>query len=416
MRISGNGDSVRLSYTPPPAGAKERQEWVKDTLELSNAEVKTSNPEGWAAKQSKMRKSPFVFFRGSGTLYYLDLAERCPPSKGEPRLRLNGDIHPENFGTYTSTKDRLLYDLNDFDETVKSGPFSWDVRRGVTGWMLAAGEAGHDAARVGEAFYEGFSEQIREFAKHGGERSFRVDEKHSEGPVRELLEEMSEKDPHSYVDKLTDDEDHFVEGNPNLIRKPDYRKVLENKLDREFDDVALKTDAGTASLGLTRLFAVQDDELLELKQELRSSLDGVPYVVVGGGKDRARQIAAAATALPAEPYPELDSFLIAPSSVGAVLPRAGGSTSFLVRERPGLKAALELDELSEADMRSAAYVQGQLVAAAMARQKVGKKKAAEAISRFLDQHSKFADDLLKDCAVSVKRVQQDYRAFQAQQT
>lgn len=411
MQISGR-DSVRLSYTLPPAGAAERKEWVKDTLELSNAEVVQGNPEGWAAKQRKMAQSPFVFFRGSSTLYYLDLAERCPPAKDEPRLRLNGDIHPENFGTYTSARDHLIYDLNDFDETVKSGPFSWDVRRGVTGWMLAAGQAGHDEAKVGEAFYEGFREQIREFAKEGGEKSFRVDVKHSEGPVQDLLEEMSEKDPHQYVEKLTDDEEHFI-ADDNLIRKPDYCKVLDKKLDRELDDVALKTDAGTASLGLTRLFALQDDELLELKQELRSALDGVPFIVVGGGKDRAREVAAAATALPSEPYPELDSFLIAPSAVGAVAPRPGGSTSFLVRERPGLKAALELDELSEADMRSAARLQGQLVAAAMARQKVGKKKAAEVIYGFLKSNPEFGDQLQKDCAVSARQVRSDYRAFKA---
>src|SRR6516162_3280234 len=83
---------------------------------------------------SRMAESPFAFFRGSAIVQAHDL-------KGTPSAGLTvqccGDCHLMNFGGFATPERELIFDINDFDETLP-GPFEWDVKRLATSFVLAA--------------------------------------------------------------------------------------------------------------------------------------------------------------------------------------------------------------------------------------------------------------------------------------
>src|SRR5439155_22486896 len=88
-----------------------------------------------------------------------------PPASGF-RVQLCGDAHLSNFGVFGSPERRLVFDVNDFDETLP-GPFEWDVKRLVASLVVAGrdnGFAAPDARRVAVATAAGDRKAMREFA------------------------------------------------------------------------------------------------------------------------------------------------------------------------------------------------------------------------------------------------------------
>ncbi|HEY8169019.1 MAG TPA: DUF2252 domain-containing protein [Candidatus Limnocylindrales bacterium] len=103
-------------------------------------------------RMGRMVASPFAFLRGSAAVMAADLAST--PTMGE-NVQLCGDAHLANFGIYASPERRLVFDLNDFDET-HIGPWEWDIKRLAASFMVAARE-------------NGFSEAVcRDVARHVG--------------------------------------------------------------------------------------------------------------------------------------------------------------------------------------------------------------------------------------------------------
>ena len=97
-------------------------------------------------RYGRMLRSPFVFFRGTAGLMAHDLA--CEGSSGLT-VQLCGDAHLLNFGVFGSPERTLVFDLNDFDETLP-GPFEWDVKRLVASTVLAARSRGFKPKRQRE--------------------------------------------------------------------------------------------------------------------------------------------------------------------------------------------------------------------------------------------------------------------------
>lgn len=93
-----------------------------------------------AVRVGRMISSPFAFLRGSAALMGADLAGA--PKTGVD-VQICGDAHASNFGLYASPERRLVFDLNDFDETVH-GPWEWDLRRLATSIIVAGREGGAD--------------------------------------------------------------------------------------------------------------------------------------------------------------------------------------------------------------------------------------------------------------------------------
>jgi uncharacterized protein (DUF2252 family) len=88
----------------------------------------------------RMSASPFAFYRGSAVLMAADLA---PLPRTELTVQLCGDAHLSNFGLYGSPERELLFDVNDFDETLP-GPFEWDLKRLAASFVLASRNNGFD--------------------------------------------------------------------------------------------------------------------------------------------------------------------------------------------------------------------------------------------------------------------------------
>jgi uncharacterized protein (DUF2252 family) len=87
-------------------------------------------------RYGRMSASPFAFYRGAAYVMASDLAGS--PHTGT-RVQLCGDAHLGNFGAFASPERKLLFDLNDFDETLP-GPWEWDVKRLAPSVAVAARE------------------------------------------------------------------------------------------------------------------------------------------------------------------------------------------------------------------------------------------------------------------------------------
>jgi hypothetical protein len=114
----------------------------------------------------RMSASPFTFYRGAAKVMAGDLA--TTPSMGV-EAQICGDAHLSNFGFYGSPDRALVFDLNDFDETLP-GPWEWDVKRLAASFAIAARNNGfgrfdeHDlAVATAEAYRKG----VRHFAAMG---------------------------------------------------------------------------------------------------------------------------------------------------------------------------------------------------------------------------------------------------------
>ncbi len=122
----------------PPSG--------RDPLAILEAQETTRVPELVPLRHERMSESPFTFYRGAAAVMAADLA-------GEPqtglKVQLCGDAHLANFGGFASPERSLVFDLNDFDETLP-GPFEWDLKRLAASFEVAARHNGFaDKERAG---------------------------------------------------------------------------------------------------------------------------------------------------------------------------------------------------------------------------------------------------------------------------
>jgi uncharacterized protein (DUF2252 family) len=125
------------SWTPAP----DRP----DPLTLLRAEDDDRMADLVPIRWGRMSTSPFAFYRGSAVLMAADLA---PLPRTDLTVQLCGDAHLSNFGLYGSPERELLFDVNDFDETLP-GPFEWDIKRLAASFVLASRNNGfgEDVAR-----------------------------------------------------------------------------------------------------------------------------------------------------------------------------------------------------------------------------------------------------------------------------
>src|ERR1700753_3070802 len=112
-----------------------------DLLEEQNAD---REPDLVPVPHGRMMVSPFTFYRGAARVMAEDLKDT--PTAGLI-VQLCGDAHLSNFGVFGSPERRLVFDLNDFDETLP-GPFEYDVKRMVTSFVIAARDNGFSAAET----------------------------------------------------------------------------------------------------------------------------------------------------------------------------------------------------------------------------------------------------------------------------
>jgi uncharacterized protein (DUF2252 family) len=134
-----------------------------DPLELLELQATTRVPELVPVRYGRMLVSPFTFYRGAALIMAGDLA---PTPRSGLTVQLCGDAHLSNFGVFASPERRLVFDLNDFDETLP-GPWEWDVKRLAVSMLIAAINNGHpvaDQERAVLATVEAYRRAMHDFA------------------------------------------------------------------------------------------------------------------------------------------------------------------------------------------------------------------------------------------------------------
>jgi uncharacterized protein (DUF2252 family) len=135
-----------------------------DPIALLEAQARDRIPDLIPIRYSRMMASPFAFMRGSAIVMANDLAST--PKTGI-QAQLCGDAHLLNFGAYASPERALLFDLNDFDETL-AGPWEWDIKRLAASFVVAGRENGFDATdcrEAAQASVASYRQRIAEFSE-----------------------------------------------------------------------------------------------------------------------------------------------------------------------------------------------------------------------------------------------------------
>ncbi|MET0999882.1 MAG: DUF2252 domain-containing protein [Marmoricola sp.] len=140
--------------------AADRSDPVAILMDQASSRIQELVP----VRNGRMLGSAFAFYRGSAAIMAADLA-RTPTSGFQAQLC--GDAHLSNFGGYASPDRQLVFDLNDFDETLP-GPWEWDVKRLMASLVIAGRDRGfddHERATVVRAASAAYRQTMRDMAE-----------------------------------------------------------------------------------------------------------------------------------------------------------------------------------------------------------------------------------------------------------
>jgi uncharacterized protein (DUF2252 family) len=134
------GADARAEVPPAQHAQFSAAQGRRDPVEILEEQGATRVPELVPIRYGRMLVSPFTFYRGAAAVMAADLA--ATPTSGLT-VQACGDAHLMNFGLFASPERRLMFDINDFDETYP-GPWEWDVKRLAVSLEVAARENGFD--------------------------------------------------------------------------------------------------------------------------------------------------------------------------------------------------------------------------------------------------------------------------------
>jgi uncharacterized protein (DUF2252 family) len=156
-----------------------------DPVELLEAQATTRVPELVPIRYGRMLVSPFTFYRGAAKIMAADLAQ-TPHS--DLTVQCCGDAHLSNFGVFASPERKLVFDINDFDETLP-GPWEWDVKRLGVSMLIAARDNGFGAKDQDQIVLETVAQYRTAMHDFAGMANLEVWYAHME--IEPLLEEYA---------------------------------------------------------------------------------------------------------------------------------------------------------------------------------------------------------------------------------
>jgi uncharacterized protein (DUF2252 family) len=178
---------VRRSTHAAWVAAADRE----DPVAILERQALSRVPELVPIRYGRMAVSPFAFFRGAAAVMAADLA--ATPDSGL-RAQACGDAHLSNFGAFAAPDRRLVFDLNDFDESLP-GPWEWDVKRLAASFAIAGRENGLKRKQRGAAVLSAaraYREAMRAFAAQGN-----LDVWYARLDVEAVMAEIEAEDPAS---------------------------------------------------------------------------------------------------------------------------------------------------------------------------------------------------------------------------
>ncbi|MGA2714665.1 MAG: DUF2252 domain-containing protein [Bryobacteraceae bacterium] len=376
-------------------------------------------------KYARMKVSPFAFFRGAVSIMAADLA-RLPHSS--LLVQLCGDAHVQNLGSFAAPDGKLVFDLNDFDETIP-GPWEWDVKRMATSLVLAGRESGHGHAHCYTAAAAFVSSYCRAIDAFSGQpvlqvARYQVHREERIAPIHAALRQSERARPLDLLKRFTvpgSKGRHFLDQPPLFHRirgqaahrvltslRP-YRESLVPDHRHLFDllrpvDVGFKV-VGTGSVGL-RDYVVylegngpRDPLFLQIKQEVASAyspfLSGTSFVTAAPGHHQGRRVAEGQRAI--QPRSDL---LLGWTTMG--------SHQYLVRQLNDHKGKVDLQLLRGSGLKNLALVAGELLARGHAR-----SGDACRIRGYCGSGEKITKALGEFATEYADQTEADYRAFLA---
>jgi uncharacterized protein (DUF2252 family) len=333
-------------------------------------------------KYELMAASPFGYFRGAVPVMAADLA--VVPNTGIVS-QLCGDAHVRNLGAYAAPDGRLVFDINDFDETIR-GPFEWDLKRMAVSLVLAGRESGHkdaSARHAAELCIQRYCVQMRAFAAMPAIEvaRFQVHRLNQAEPVHVALAKAERATPKHTLEQLTQPVKasakprRFKESKPTLTRVTGsqaasvlaslaaYREMLLPERQHLLSfyrpvDVAFKV-VGTGSVGL-RDYCVYfegnsaaDPLFLQVKEEPASAYE--PWLPdAHSAHHNGQRVAEGQRAMQQQSDPFLGWTHI-------------GARQFLVRQLNDHKGSIEIADLAGGGLAAYAEVCGELLARGHAR-------------------------------------------------
>ncbi|QEE26730.1 DUF2252 domain-containing protein [Terriglobus albidus] len=374
-------------------GAQHRKSVARTELGHWDAAQRTADPRKLLAKATRgrvaaliplknerMAASAFAFFRGAAPImaFDLSLAPHTPII-----CQLCGDAHVQNLGAYEGDDGRLIFDINDFDETIR-GPFEWDIKRMTTSILLAGDDAGvhktgcHGAADIFLASYCSLMEQLARLPVLEAAR-FQVHRLHAVSSISEILRKAERSTPLHTREHLTEETArgrvfrnlppvlHRVKGERKRVVLASLRRYRESlQPERQHFlarykplDVAFKV-VGTGSVGMRDYVVYMegngaDDPLfLQIKEETSSVYS--PYLSANVIKtpNHGQRVVNGHRAMQLQSDPMLG------------YTRFEGR-DYLVRQLNDHKATLDVTHLDEAGLQQYAEVCGELLARGHAR-------------------------------------------------
>ena len=331
-------------------------------------------------KNERMAYSPFGFFRGAVPVMAYDLSQL--PNTGI-ESQLCGDAHVQNLGAYAGLDGRLIFDINDFDETLR-GPFEWDVKRMATSIQLA-GETAKVKPSCSKAaielFLTAYCGTMREFATMPvlTVARFLVHRLGSVAPVAKILQKAQHADPLLSLKQLTEktSKGRVFLSKPPVLRPvtgkeaqsvlgslAEFSKSLLPERQRffaKFRPVAVGFKVvGTGSVGLRDYCVLlegngpEDPLFLQIKQEVKSAYASYLPQKIALPKNDGQRVVEGQRAMQLQSDP-----LLGWTSIGQY--------SYLVRQLNDHKAAVDITTLKAAGLQAYATVCGEMLARGHAR-------------------------------------------------
>ena len=224
-----------------------------DPIGLLEQQAKSRLPELVPVRWGRMMVSPFTYYRGAALPMASDLA--ATPVSGLA-VQACGDAHLSNFGIFGSAERRLMFDVNDFDETLP-GPWEWDVKRLAASLEVAArgnGFPGKARRGIVAAAVARYRQAMRDFAgmtnldvwyAHADMDQLRKQFESQLQPrqrkvVQKGLAKARTRDSMQEVDKLT----QIVDGRPRIISDPPLLVPIDELMPKETDRAAVEEQFG----------------------------------------------------------------------------------------------------------------------------------------------------------------------------
>src|SRR6202789_1730489 len=404
---------------------QEQNRWrgadrTADPIDALAASTVGRVPALLALKWQRMAASPFGFFRGAVSVMAADLA--VLPHTGI-FTQLCGDAHVRNLGAFAAPDGRLVFDINDFDETIR-GPFEWDVKRMATSIILAGREAGSKNSICGEAasvFLTGYRRAMHAFARMTVMEiaHFQVHRLQRITPVSQILRKAERATPQYNASRLLEQRKGlphrtFVEQKPLQFRLSgaksqmildslsQYRASLLPERQHFFDlyrplDVAFRV-VGTGSVGL-RDYVVymegngSDDPLfLQIKEEPNSAY--APYLgEMGAPQHQGHRVVQGQRSMQFQ-----SDLLLGWTTIN--------NRHYLVRQLNDHKASIAIEDLKGEGLNQYAEICGELLARGHAR-----AGDAIALSGYIGTSNRFIEAIAEFAFDYADQTEVDYEEF-----